>query len=174
MLKLSASVTNLPVVSLRAGTKIATAADMIINPNNLKVEGWHVTDRFNKKNLVMLSSEIREIATQGFLVNDHESLSPAEELIRLKPVLEIGFELIGKAVTTESGKRVGKVSDFAIETEAFIVKKIYVARSLLKDFSGGNVSIDRTQIIEITDKRIIVEEPTEEKKAPAAATAAAN
>ena len=65
MLKLSASVTNLPVVSLRAGTKIATAADMIINPNNLKVEGWHVTDRFNKKNLVMLSSEIREIATQG-------------------------------------------------------------------------------------------------------------
>lgn len=174
MLKLSASVTDLPVVSLRAGTKIATAADMIINPNNLKVEGWHVTDRFDKKELILVSAEIRDLTPQGIIVNDHESLSPTEDLVRLKPVLEIGFELIGKTVTTESGKRVGKVSDFAIETEAFIVKKIYVARSLLKDFSGGNVSIDRTQIIEITDKRIIVEEPTEEKKAPATAAAATN
>jgi sporulation protein YlmC with PRC-barrel domain len=174
MLKLSASVTNLPVVSLRAGTKIATATEMIINPNNLKIEGWHVADRFNKKNLIMVSSEVRDIAPQGIVVNDHEVLSPAEDLVRLKPILEIGFELIGKTVTTESGKRVGKVSDFAIETEALIVKKIYVARSLLKDFSGGNVSIDRTQIVEITDKRIIVEEPTEESKAPAAATVATN
>lgn len=174
MLRLSASTTNVPVLSLRTGTPIATATRMIINPNNLKVEGWHVADRFDKHELVLVAAEVRDIAPQGIIINDHEALSPAEELVRLKPIMEIGFELIGKTVTTESGKRMGKVSDFAVETSALIIKKIYVARSLLKDFSGGNLSIDRTQIVEITDKRIIVEEPVEKGEAPAAATAIAN
>lgn len=174
MLKLSSSITEVPVLSLRTSSPIATATKIIINPNNLKIEGWFVADRFDNKELVLVAGEVRDIIDRGIVVNDHEVLSPLDDLVRLKETIEIDFELLGKAVTTESGKRLGKVTDFAVESEALIVKKIYVGQSLLKNFSGGTLSIDRTQIIEITDKRIIVEEPTDKAKAPATASVATN
>ncbi len=174
MLKLSNVFTNTPVLSLRTGGPIATANKLIIDPNNLKIEGWHVTDKFDKTDLVLVSSDAREVIDKGVVVNDHEVLSPAEDLVRLKPILEIDFDLIGKAVTTESGKKLGKVSDFAVETSGLFVKKIYVSQNLIKNFSGGTLSIDRDQIIEITNRRIVVEEPTEKANVQVASPAAAS
>jgi hypothetical protein len=74
-------------------------------------------------------------------------------------------------VTTDKEK-VGKVSDFATETETMFVQKIYVAQSILKSITGGSLSIDRTQINEITPKRIIINELM--KNAPVGAPAAVN
>lgn len=161
MLKLSAAFTQVPVVSLRTGGPIGTAGEPIINPNNLKIEGWYVHDKFNKSQLVLLAQDIREILPQGIAVNDHEVLSQPDELVRLKEVMEHNFKLIGKYVTTESGKKIGKVSDYAVESGSMFVKKLYANQSIIKSFSGGSISIDRTQIIEITNRRIVVEDPAD-------------
>jgi len=83
--------------------------------------------------------------------------------------LEIGFELIGKHVETISKVKVGKVSDYAVETETMFVQKIYVSQSILKSLTGGSLSIDRSQINEITPRRIIINELL--KTAPATAPA---
>lgn len=174
MLKLSDALTNLPVMSLRTGGQVGTATSMIINPNNLKIEGWHVQDRFNSQDLVLVSSEVRDIAAQGIIVNDHEVLSPAGELVRLKPILEIGFVLIGKQVVSQSGQKYGKVSDYAVETEGLLVKKIYASQSIIKSFAGGNTSIDRTQIVEITDRQIIIEDALVKDEAAAVSPSIAN
>ncbi len=135
---------------------IATITAPIFNPNNLKIEGFYCLDRFDKTELVLLYQDIREMLPQGYVVNDHDVLVEPGELIRLKDVLEIGFELIGKQVQTVSKVRVGKVSDYAVETETMFVQKIYVAQSILKSLTGGSLSIDRSQINEITPRRIII------------------
>lgn len=173
MLKLSNVFQNTDVLSLRTGGPIAVANKAIIDPNNLKVEGWHVTDKFDKTDLILVSTDVREIIDKGIVINDHEVLSSADDLVRLKSVLEIDFTLMGKVVATDSGKKLGKVVDFAIETSGLIIKKLYVAQPLVKNFSGGTLSIDRNQIVEITNQRIIVEEPTEKAKVQAIAPAVA-
>jgi uncharacterized protein YrrD len=159
MLKLSESFLSAPVLSLRTGSPIGSIVGPIINPNNLKVEGWYVEDGFSKDKLILLTQDIRDILPQGLAVNDHEVLSEPEELVRLKEVMDYKFELVGKYVTTTADKKIGKVSDYAIETESMFVKKIYVGQSIIKNFSGGTLSIDRTQIVEITNRRIVIEEP---------------
>lgn len=174
MLKLGKDLVNLQVMSLRTGAQIGATTSMIINPNNLKVEGWHVQDQFSKKQLVLLADDVRELLPQGLAVNDHEVLSEETDLVRLKPILEIGFTLNGKYVASNSGKQYGKVSEFAVETESFLVKKIYASQSILKSFSTGSLSIDRTQIVEITNKTIIIEDPTEPVSSGAGAPVAAN
>ena len=73
-------------------------------------------------------------------------------------MIDLNFELLGKNVVTDSGRKVGKVVDFAIETNNFFVKKIYASQPLLKNFTGGTLSIDRSQIVEITNKKIVVED----------------
>lgn len=170
MLQLSGSVLNRPVLSLRTGGLVAIAEAAIINPNNLKIEGFYCQDNFDrKKTVVLLSQDIRDIIPQGFVVNDHEVLAEPEELVRLKKLMELGFEVIGKPVFTSSKERLGKVVDFAVDSDSMFIFKIYVGQPLLKNIMGGNLGIDRNQITEITDKRITVQDLS--KRIPAAAKA---
>jgi sporulation protein YlmC with PRC-barrel domain len=168
MLILSSSLTSKQVLSLRTGSPIASVTAPIINPDNLKIEGFYCTDRFSKKQLVLVYGDIRDIMPNGYVVNDHEVLAEPDELVRLKQVMETNFDLIGKQVVTLGKQKVGKVSDYATETETMFVQKIYVAQSVFKSLTGGSLSIDRTQINEITPKRIIINELT--KTAPAPST----
>jgi sporulation protein YlmC with PRC-barrel domain len=172
MLQLSNSLLNKAVLSLRTGSPIATITGPIFNPNNLKIEGFYCQDRFDKHELILLQQDIRDVIPQGYVVNDHEVLTPAEELVRLKDVLELNFELIGKQVETISKQKVGKVSDYATEMETMFVQKIYVSQSLLKSFTGGSLSIDRSQVQEITPRRIIINDLLKGAPATAPATAA--
>ncbi len=171
MLQLSKSLVNKTVMSLRTETVIATVLSPIINPNNLKIEGFYCQDRFDNSTLVLLYQDIREVLPQGYVVNDHAVLSDPDELIRLKKVLDLNFNPIGKQVVTVTKQRVGKVSDYATETETMYIQKIYVAQSILKSFTGGSLSIDRTQVNEITPQKIIINELL--KGNPATATAIA-
>lgn len=157
MLQLSATLINCPVLSLRTGSPVATTTAPIINPNNLKIEGFYCQDDNNrKKEVVLLYQDIRDIIPQGFVINDYDVLVEPGELIRLQEVLQLRFDLLGKQVVTTGGDRLGKVSDYATETTTMFVQKIYVSQSIFKNFMGGNLGIDRTQIIEITSKRIVV------------------
>jgi uncharacterized protein YrrD len=157
MLQLSGSLLNRPVLSLRTGGVIATTTTAIINPKNLKIEGFYCTDAFDrKKQLVLLYQDIRDFIQQGFVVNDHDILAEPTELVRLKDVLDLRFELLGKQVTTTNKDKLGKVADYSTDITTMFVQKIYVAQSILKNLAGGNLGIDRTQIVEITDRKIIV------------------
>jgi sporulation protein YlmC with PRC-barrel domain len=175
MLLLSSSLLNQSVMSLRTGGDIAVTREFIINPNNLKIEGFYCDDRFEKEQLVLLNQDIRDLIKQGFVVDDHEVLARPDELVRLKSVIKLAFTLIGKPVVTVTKQKLGKVSDFAVDDATLFVQKIYVGQSLLKSISGGTLSIDRSQIVEITDKKIIVQDPLKGVKAgsPMTATPAA-
>lgn len=171
MLQLSGSLLNRPVMSLRTGQQVGTTLEPIINPNNLKIEGFYCSDRFDKGELVLLYQDIRDIVAQGFVVDDHDALTSPEELVRLKDTMEINFKLIGKPVVTVAKERLGKVSDYAVEVETMYIQKIYVAQSMFKNIAGGNLGVERNQINEITDKKIIINELL--KGTPAAAGVAA-
>ncbi|MEO8862800.1 MAG: hypothetical protein ABI354_00555 [Candidatus Saccharimonadales bacterium] len=159
MLQLSNTFLGKPVLSLRTGGQIAVITEMIINPNNLKIEGFYCEDRFNKSQLVLVAQDIRDQIDQGIVVNDHEVLVDAGELIRLKSVLKLRFAITGKPVVTVNKHRLGKITDFAVDDQTLYVQKLYVGQSVLKSLSIGSLSIDRSQIVEITDSKIIVQEP---------------
>ncbi len=156
MLQLSATLLNKPVMSLRTGAQIATVYAPIINPDNLKVEGFYCRDRFSTKTLVLVYQDIRELLNKGYVVNDHDSLSEPDDLIRLKDVISLNFNLIGKQVVTINKSKVGKVNDYAVEVETMFIQKLYVTQSILKSFSGGNLSVDRNQVREITDTKVVI------------------
>ncbi len=169
MLQLSSAFANKAVMSLRTGTPVATVGQPIFNPNNLKIEGFYCEDIFSKTQTVLLYQDIREILPQGFVVDDVDVLAQPAELVRLKDILDLNFQLIGMPVETQSREKVGKVGDYATEIETMFVQKLYVSRSVLKSLTAGQLSIDRNNIIEITNRRIIINDLL--KTAPAAATA---
>lgn len=171
MLQLSGMIVNRPVLSLRTGTQVASALAPIINPNNLKIEGFFCKGS-GRKQLILVTQDIREVMPQGIVVNDEDVLTDPAELVRLENLININFELVGKHVETTGGRKLGKVSDYATETESMYVKKLYVSQPIYKNLSGGNLGIDRTQIVEITDKKIVVSELDAKVPAHAGAIAA--
>lgn len=170
MLQLSKNLFNVPVMSLRTGGKVAMALKPIINPNNLKIEGWYCQDSFEKKKLILLSQDVRDIVPQGIAINDYENLVEPSELVRMRKMLEVEFELLSKTVYTDSGRRLGKVNDYAVDSSSNFIQKLYITQPVYRNISGGQLSIDRSQIVEITDKRITVRDVDEKVGSPVTAT----
>ena len=154
MLKLSKSLFNQPIMSLRLGGQIGTAIEPIINPHNLNIMGWWCqTPRAQR--LVLLAEDVRQIMGDGLAVDDEDDLAPAGDLARHHEILEINFKLLDKPVRTKRA-RLGKVSDFSYN-EGLFVQKLYVAKPLRKILTTEDtLLIDRTQILEITDNHILV------------------
>jgi len=169
MLQLSSTLLNKPVLSLRTGNAVATTIAPVINPNNLKIEGFYCQDAA-KRRLILVYQDIRDILPQGFVVDDQEVLVEPGELVRLKDVIALNFDIMNKNVVTAT-KKIGKVTDYATEIETLYIQKIYVAQSIFKSFSGGNLGVDRSQIIEITPSRIVINDPLQATPAHVAATA---
>jgi uncharacterized protein YrrD len=172
MLRLSETYLNQPVMSLRTGGMIATTVEAIINPNNLKVEGFFCQDSLEKKKqLILLEQDIRDILAQGIVVNDHEVLSELSDLPRLREIINLNFVLVGKQVITVSKKVVGKVTDYSIDSKSMFIQKLYVSPPIMRNLTGKGLMVDRTQINEITNKQIIINDL--EGTVPAQATATA-
>ena len=173
MLQLSNSLINIPVMSLRTSGIVAIIESPIINPNNLKIEGWYCRDQFTKNLLILLSQDVRDIVPQGVAIDDYDRLSEPDELIRLQEVLKLEFAVIGKPVYTDMKRKVGKVNDYAVDMATFHIKKLYISQPVYRNFSGGQLSIDRNQIVEITNQRIIVRDVDEKLGSSAAVMAQA-
>lgn len=167
MLQLSGGYYNRPILSLRTGGKIGTALEPLINPNNLKIEGFFCTDRFQGTELILLTQDIRDFLPQGIAVDDHEVLTEPGELIRLQEIIDIRYQLLQKPVVTDKRKRLGKVVDYATETETLYIQKLYVGQHILKSLTTGQLSVSRDRILEITSKKIVVKDPKEPVKASA-------
>ncbi len=116
--------------------------------------GWWCTAPSGQRT-VLLAEDIRESLPAGLAVNDEDALSEPADLVRHKEILEIRFDLMDKQVRTKRHK-LGKVSDYSYNDGLF-VQKLYVARQLHKVFtSDDTLIVDREQIIEVTDRFILV------------------
>ncbi len=156
MLVLMKALENKPVASVQSGHRVATTGEMIIDPRNLKIFAFHVSTP-QRQDLVLHTEDIRGVTPQGLIIDDNDQLmNPDEDLVRLKKVTDINFKLIDKPVYTENKKKLGKVADFVTETEGFMIMKLHVNRSMAKSFGTSQLIIDRSQIIQVTDDKIIV------------------
>jgi len=172
MLQLSETLLDRPVLSLRAGGQVAQIEAAIINPRNLKLEGFYVTDSVDKQPLILLYQDIRELLPQGYIINDHDVLADPDDLVRMKDVLDMRFELMKMPVVTTSKDSVGKVTDYAVEISTMYIQKLYVSQSIWKNLAGGSLSIDRSQIVEVSNKQIVISELMQGTPSPATASLA--
>lgn len=161
MLLLNTQVQNIPVMSLQTGAALGTATSAIIDPRKLIVTAYYVAGPRIQTASVLHTSDIREFGPLGFIVDGTESVMDLDQdLVRLQEVINFKFELIGKLVIDENKKKLGKVSEYALETEGFTIQKLHISQSLMKNLGSSKLVIHRSQIVEINDRQIIVRAAT--------------
>ena len=79
----------------------------------------------------------------------------------LDKVLELGFQLNSLKVYTESGKKIGFVKDFLLDTTGYRIERLVVHRPLLHSLVEAEFLIARSQIVEITNNSVVVKDSAE-------------
>ncbi len=156
MLVLNSMIQNATILSLRNGGILGTIFGFVINPANLKIEALVCNINNTKQHMYLLNQDIRDMNNNKILINDYDSLSKADELIRMKELIELGFTLVGKPVITKSKQKIGKVREFSVDNTSFFIQKLYITQPIYKNLYGNQLIIDRAQIIEITNTKIVV------------------
>lgn len=159
MLLQSKQLANSNIVSMHTGRAVGQLAGAIIDPHKLEVAGFYCQLPQNRQILpVLLTQSIRQTDGRRVLIDSTDEITEPSELLRHQNLLKIKFNLVGKNVHTASGKKLGKVEDYVTNTESWEIQKIYVKQSLFRSFAVHNLIIDRSQIIEVNDKEITVDD----------------
>lgn len=150
-------------MSLQTGTQVGMAVRHIVDPRRLNIVAFYCEGPLIDFNPAILhTSDIREFSSIGLIVDSADNIMPPDDLVRLKEILDYAFDLEGMPVVEEGGHKLGKVGGYTVDSDSFFIVKLQVRPTLLQSFGRAELLIDRTQIIEINDKHILVRRATVE------------
>lgn len=169
MLIYGAKIDQGPILSLHTGGEIARVRQPIINPDNLRIVAFYLSGRgVNAETGDVLGIEsIREVSRIGMIIDSTDEFYHLEDVARVKKIAELNFHLIGIRVETEKGQKLGRVTNFTVNSDNFAIMQIMVQRPFFKSFREPELLIGRSQIKEITDDKIVVKEEKAKIKATA-------
>lgn len=145
------------VMSLQTGKELARTSKAIINPHNLSVLAYQIEGQhLDHDPSYVRIADIRELGNLGMIVDSSDEFIEPEDIITDKPIYELEFTLEGKHVVDDHNTKVGKVTDYVVDVESFVIQQLNVKKPLLKSFTDDEVLIHRGQIIEVNDSEIII------------------
>ena len=90
------------------------------------------------------------------IIDSNDEFVGAKDVVALQKIYELDFNLIGLTVIDEIGHKLGKVDDYSLDTDSFIIQQLNVKRGVIKSLADTGLLIHRSQIVEINDRSIIV------------------
>ena len=160
MLVYASRLIGTPVLSVQAGGRIAVIAEPIVDPDNLKIIAFKLAGPLIAKsnaNILDVKS-IREYSNYGIVIDDIDELIEKDDVVKISDVLRLNFALNGLKVETKKGSKLGKIEDYTLTSEDFVVQQLIVKRPMIKSFIDPELTVPRKEIIEITDYKIIVKD----------------
>lgn len=157
MLIYNSKLLNLPVLSVQDSGRVAVISNTIIDPDSLKIIAFRVHGAISAEGGNLLDTRsVREYSNFGIVIDSTDELILDDDVVKIKDVLALNFSLLGLKVETKKGSKLGKVIDFTVTDDNFSVQQIIVKRPTIKSFWDSELTIPRSEIVEITDYKIIV------------------
>ena len=158
MLITSASLIGTPILSVQASSKIAEISEPIIDPDTLTIIAFKVSGPLINKAYILDTKSVREYSQYGMVIDSIDDLAEPDDIIKVAKVLDLRFNLIDLKVETKKGTKLGKITDYTLTDNDFIIQQIIVKRPLVKSFIDPTLTIHRKEIVEVTDYKVIVKD----------------
>lgn len=153
---------NYPVLSLHMGGPIAWVDAEVVDPEKLKIVAFYVGGPIVKNDPevgeILESRDVREFSNIGMIVDSEEVFVNQGDVAKLDKILSLNFSLMGLKVETKKGSKLGKIIDFVVDTETFMVHQLIVKRPVMKALLDPELIIPRKEIVEVNDYKIIVKD----------------
>jgi len=157
MLVLGSRLNETPVMSLQTGTRLAVTGTPLIDPANLKIVAFELEGPLLTETPSFLRvADIREMSSIGMIIDSSDELLGLDDVIKIKQLHELGFQLIGMNVIDEHNRKLGKVDNYTLETGSYVIQQLNVRHGIFRGLADTGLLIHRSQITEINDKAIVV------------------
>lgn len=157
MILLGSVLNSASIFSIQTSGEVARAVNPVVNPADLRILAYEISSPLiSEKPRVMLLSDVRELSNLGFIVDDIDQFVDPQEILKLKDIYDLHFTLIGKTVIDEKHHKLGKIIDYTIDTDQFLIIQLTVKRPLFKSFNDTELLIHRSQITEVNNDSIVV------------------
>lgn len=167
MLILGSRLLHSPVMSLQTGTRLATTVRPIVDPATLRIIAYEVEgDLLVERPSFIRTDDIREYGHIGMIIDSNDELIGLNDVIQVKKIYDLNFPLVGLQVIDEHRRKLGKVSDYTLETGDFVIQQLDVRRGFLRGITDTGLLINRSQIVEINNTSIIVKAPSVKSSEP--------
>lgn len=144
-------------MGLQTGTRLAVTKIPIIDPSNLKIIAYEVDGALLAEHPSFICiADVRELSDVGMIIDSNDEFIGIKDVVVLQKIYELGFKLIGLSVVDEIGHKLGKVDDYSLDTDSFIIQQLNVKRGIMKSLGDTELLIHRSQIVEINDYTITV------------------
>ena len=97
-------------------------------------------------------------------VHSGDVIIDAKEVLRIAEVQKKNIRIFHGRVETKSGKYLGKVYDLSIDSNTFMLQKLFTAKGLPALFRYDSRIISAKNIIEILPDKIVVKEDLKKVK----------
>lgn len=167
MLAYASKLLGAPILSMQSASSIGQISAFIVDPDSLKIIAFFVSGPLVKNANILVAKSIREYSKYGCVIDSIDELTEKDDVIKVSKIIDLNFNLTGLKVETKKSTKLGKIIDFTVTPDDFAVQQIIVKRPLVKSFLDPELTIPRSEIVEVTDYKIIVknEEKTILKKA---------
>jgi len=146
---------GMPVRAEDTEEVIGTVSGILLHPDRGTVEGFfvRVPGLFASSSLFLSSFDIAHFG-RFILVRDHERVAPAEDFIRVQPLLKDPRTILGQRIRTESGVELGRCRDIQFETGSMRFVWLFAKR-----WFKWRDPIAVRDIVEVRFDAIIVRDP---------------
>jgi uncharacterized protein YrrD len=157
MLLLGERLIGTPIMSLQVGVKIAETVAPVIDPKNLAIIAYEVDGPLleSRPSFIRIA-DIRELSDIGMIIDSSDELVGESDVIKIQDIRKLHFKLVGMRVIDTNGKKLGKIVDYTLDTDSFIIQQLSVHGGIISSISNTEHVIHRSQITEINDTTIIV------------------
>lgn len=170
MIRRYTSIIGMPLLDFDEGQTLALLRDIIVNPNNGKIEAFWVKPVGNMfANLIVQTQDIMEWKKKIYIRNEGMMANP-EDVLRVVEVLEQKTPIVDQVVMGQSGQSYGVVSDLEFDDSTYGLRQIYVQKRFLSLFAYAQVQFSFKKILEITSEKIVVDDDARSKSAVVAPT----
>lgn len=160
MYVLASSLTKLPILSLQTGEPVGHLQQAIIDIASLELVAYSCQTGVRAPHIVLMVRDIRQLAPDCVIIDSEDELVEADDIVRVRNLLNAGFQPIGRPVITDLGRWLGTVEDYTVNIESSRIQKLYLKQPLFRAWFGGSLIVDRAQIIDITPRHIVVHDTT--------------
>ena len=157
------------IMSLQVSDAVAVVTGVVIDPNDLRVIAFVVDgpEVGGEVGNILDTRSVREFSALGFIIDSTDELVEREDVVKINEIMALNFNLEGLRVETRKKSRLGRIIDYTVETGSMMVQQLIVKRPLRKSLMDPELTIGRSQIVEVNDYAVVVRD--EEKKIQAKA-----
>ena len=160
MLLTGSKLIGMPVLSLHMGGAIAKTTHAVIDPDILGVVAYELEGPIIKNDPevgdILDINDIRELSNDGIIVDSADRFTTREDVVKFDKIMKLHFNLVVLKVVTQDGKKVGKVSDYTLDSNSMIIYQLIVQRPFVSSLIDPTLTINRSQIIEIDDFKVTI------------------